>query len=386
MRRALVIALFAGSAAAVGCSLFVDLGELQDGGGVVTTNDAATSDVVVIGDGGGPAPDGSACGSTLVDDARNCGACGHDCLGGTCADRVCQPYLFSRFDGDIADLVCDDRAAYWLLVETTQPGVHRRAFADVGSGVALFDVPNDSSEIAVDGTRIYVSEGTADGGVVAVADKTTPGPTTTLASYGGSHLGNLLALGDDRIFLGQFPGANDGLIGVFAKDGGAYLSTYATGGNFMVQLGQSNGTLFAVVSSGVPETIRSLPAAGGSFTDLTGSEGVSEATSLGLDDAGLAWVTYAGHVGYLDRVNGGAVRELFVDGGPVTSVGLGSDRIYATVDPDAGDDAGTVVTMGRDGAGPTVVATGQAHPRMLRACGPANVWVTGTDSIMAQAR
>jgi hypothetical protein len=36
-------------------------------------------------------PDGAAC----IEDSRNCGACGHDCLGGACVASTCQPFVIA---------------------------------------------------------------------------------------------------------------------------------------------------------------------------------------------------------------------------------------------------------------------------------------------------
>src|SRR5204863_597521 len=35
----------------------------------------------------------------LTSDAKNCGTCGHDCLGGTCMEGQCQPVLIAQYFG-----------------------------------------------------------------------------------------------------------------------------------------------------------------------------------------------------------------------------------------------------------------------------------------------
>jgi hypothetical protein len=65
------------------------------------------------GDAPGPAPgDGPAtCGSTAVD-PRNCGACGHDCLGGACLAGVCQAKTIVTSTAPLG-LVADATYVYW---------------------------------------------------------------------------------------------------------------------------------------------------------------------------------------------------------------------------------------------------------------------------------
>lgn len=66
-----------------------------------------------IGDGGGG--EGGTCGDTTNNPA-NCGACGHDCLGGTCVASVCQPVLVISNSALLAPydmLVGDDGFSYF---------------------------------------------------------------------------------------------------------------------------------------------------------------------------------------------------------------------------------------------------------------------------------
>jgi len=64
----------------------------QDAGG------DAQKDVITMGDAPsetGDAPVESTCGNTMSD-SKNCGACGHDCLGGACMMGQCQPVLITN--------------------------------------------------------------------------------------------------------------------------------------------------------------------------------------------------------------------------------------------------------------------------------------------------
>jgi hypothetical protein len=62
------------------------------------------------GDGGGDAP---SCNADLATDAKNCGACGHDCLGGACAAGVCGTFTVASGLSTPDHPVVVDRVAYW---------------------------------------------------------------------------------------------------------------------------------------------------------------------------------------------------------------------------------------------------------------------------------
>jgi hypothetical protein len=67
------------------------------------------------------------CDEASVDsDPVNCGRCGHDCLGGTCAAGQCQPVVLMErqpfapgFSGRW--LATDGASLYWWILEVTEP-------------------------------------------------------------------------------------------------------------------------------------------------------------------------------------------------------------------------------------------------------------------------
>lgn len=92
------------------------------------TMDVSTSDVVTMDSPPADAPaeappdaptcpsPGTLCGSQCVDTSNsgtNCGMCGHDCLGGTCASGTCQPFLFAP-STDPYDIVVVGGNVYWV--------------------------------------------------------------------------------------------------------------------------------------------------------------------------------------------------------------------------------------------------------------------------------
>ncbi len=58
----------------------------------------------------------SACGGACVDtqqDPKNCGRCGHDCLGGECDLGKCQPIVIAPSQANLTDIITDGTYVYW---------------------------------------------------------------------------------------------------------------------------------------------------------------------------------------------------------------------------------------------------------------------------------
>jgi hypothetical protein len=89
-------------AAAAGCSRFSGSPSATD------ASSDALADVVA------PGSDGAACDPTTVSsDPVNCGACGHDCRGATCARGLCNPGVVTTYAGPITSLAVEsDRMTF----------------------------------------------------------------------------------------------------------------------------------------------------------------------------------------------------------------------------------------------------------------------------------
>ena len=98
-------------------------------------------------------------------DPFNCGACGHDCLGGSCTNGRCAPVVLATELGTPTALVVDGTHVYWTNV--TAGDVRRVAIAG-GATEMVFDGPPGTilgEGLVRSGSDIYFTIGDADGGV-----------------------------------------------------------------------------------------------------------------------------------------------------------------------------------------------------------------------------
>lgn len=149
-----------------------------------TTSTSSTSSTTT-GSGGAPATSTSTgmtttgCGDVSADPA-NCGACGHDCLGGACSAGVCQPIVLAS--ADAVDLAVDAENVYWV----TAPGSLWKVPLGGGEATEMVHLEGtflgSEAAIAVHGGKVYWTS-SADTTVRSIP--TAGGDVTPLASDAG---------------------------------------------------------------------------------------------------------------------------------------------------------------------------------------------------------
>ena len=110
-----------------------DRGDMDAEGGAVSTEASSGTDAVsdagsdagsdAANDAASDAPsDGAggdgACQASIATDPLNCGACGHDCLGGACEAGVCGPVAIVSGEPAPAYIATDGTKVYWTDVGT----------------------------------------------------------------------------------------------------------------------------------------------------------------------------------------------------------------------------------------------------------------------------
>jgi hypothetical protein len=124
------------------------------------------------GGGNGDAPanvpdtgtDAPACGSDLTKDSKNCGRCGHDCLGGDCTDSQCQPIRLADGLAFPEGLAVNDTSVF--VAEMDQNRILKFGKTELSLCVTAPPPPSciagdelnnvvQPAAVAVDGTRFY---------------------------------------------------------------------------------------------------------------------------------------------------------------------------------------------------------------------------------------
>ncbi len=163
MQRGTALALLL-AAAIVACGEDVRLGGVAENATVdgSASVDAATNDAGMIADASGSSvadAKADACSAHPSTDAQNCGACGHDCLGGACVGSVCQPHAIATGLGGPWWLALDATTVYWTEHGVASPGLNAvRRVQKTGAGlVTLATADGAYGGITVDTSRVYWS-------------------------------------------------------------------------------------------------------------------------------------------------------------------------------------------------------------------------------------
>lgn len=117
------------------------------GGAAITTaggQDGSAGNVAICGD--------------IQSDPRNCGACGHDCIGGACIAGACQPVVLAAGLEEPGSMAIDDTNVYWTEYAAGQ--IVRIAKAGGAPIIVASGLPSPGA-IAVSSGNIYWTDAAA---------------------------------------------------------------------------------------------------------------------------------------------------------------------------------------------------------------------------------
>jgi hypothetical protein len=362
------------------------------------TLEPSDADSGAVGDSARPAPDAGSDAScateSLQSDPSNCGACGHDCLGGLCATGQCQPVAlvpgqqgpfgltltadtvyWSNYEGDqimsalkdgggltiVAqdsvgvsspiDVVTDDTYVYWYDDEdnTTDPGdvgrIARCPLAGCGTGVSTVIVTNidEPAALRVAGNSLYWADWY--GGFVASANK-ADGSHEVIYATGEVEVINDVNVDSSFIYWSTNDDIRRAALDAGGPDGGPFTLLYAPAGGMIVpnKIALDDAGLYYPEFND-PGFVQSIPKTGvGSGAPLTYASALHYPVHVALDANNLYWVNQGPN-------SGDSQNFIFTDGSIMTC-------------PKAGCPP----------AGPTVLATGQGWPRHVEVDDTAIYW------------
>jgi hypothetical protein len=317
------------------------------------------------------------CGGSLADDSLNCGACGHDCLGGDCAAGSCQPFvLLSGQTHPIDDLAVYEAVIYW-----TAGDLHLRRMPEDGQGPPAVIASAGDSQIAVEGGFVY------------------------FFNPGGSVVESVSANGGTPAELLSAPGFVRGLA---ADATGVYLSTDARAlyrgpledpdaGTPPAEIASTENEPFAVATDDTNVYAASYyqlvfaPKDAGSdapaspLNDATSMPDVKQ-PHLAVDGEGVAWaVQDGGAARYSVVAPMGLVSPMLVSASiVVTGITAEPGHVYVT------EEDGTVAMVPPDGGAAKTLAQNQEGARLPVVSATAIYWVTrpdgGDDAIVKLAK
>jgi hypothetical protein len=209
----------------------------------------------------------------LTSDGKNCGACGRDCLGGTCASGQCQPLLIARYLGQPATISLGADAVYVMI----DSGYVGRAKKD-GSDSATIARPGFASSayygasVSEDGERVFLVRTLGSNLQLSYCLKTgcddtskpIGGPYTQFFAVDSvSHKVVWVDYSPSQLWAAPTIGAVSGepiVGGTLASGAGGSRLLYARGGVFfsdgsVVRLPISGGSLITVAAGPSPLTI-----------------------------------------------------------------------------------------------------------------------------------
>jgi hypothetical protein len=302
------------------CSLLVDTDGLSGGSDAAAprSSEGGARDAAATDDGGNEAASPTCTPSPSFDtDAKNCGHCGHDCLGGTCASSQCTETVIVSGQDSLSGIAIDGNDLFFV----TGGGQVRHAALD---GTNITDVAKApaADNMAVDATFVYVA--TSDDRHIYRARRDGTGSADPIAPCTGACLG--VTVHEGQVYFTDrgegslrrvetnntattLASGLDAPEGVFPGPSRFLVSNEAAGNILALPYGASSfthvldvadpvsamedGTDFWVVSQS-PKQILRIPLAGGSPTIV--AQVTSQPVGMAQTDEAIYWVTGDGKV------------------------------------------------------------------------------------------
>lgn len=337
-------------------------------GGAVPEGSTPTPDSGAGIEGGSGAP---GCEARVLYDPKNCGRCGHDCLGGSCVSGTCAPVILALGQDAPGAIAVDDTHVYW----PTNTGINK--VSKVGGQVlapvaALFTGKSSNLTIALSDADVFFAHG--DPEALASVPKTGGLPSPIALAPSGQHFG---VVADATKVYWSTP------LSVFQEP----LS-----GGSPTQIATSSGGQYPYPKVAVDSTNVYWLEVNQKFVEKTPIGG-GAAVSLASTDAAYAIAVYGGFVYWTNITSFGSVGAAAVDASSTKTVADSQD-FPAGIAVDASGvywtnsgASGTVLTRSLDGGPITVLATNQGSPGAITTDQSAVYWTNGqTGLIMKTAK
>ncbi len=311
-------------------------------------------------------------GLDFTDDPRNCGTCGHDCLGGACVNGVCGVVLLATGAGTSATI--DATRVYW-----TVPDVDGGVFSVAKDGshpITIATAQAGPEGAFADETNLFWTD-ISTGAVL----RSNPDGSDTVTHYDPGAVGGLGILADatNVYWVATYAGEVYSAPRAGLADGGA-PTILASSGTYAWGIAQDATNIYwtdeggyAVMMPTPPGTIMSVPKDGSGPAQMVVG-GQVDPKFIAVDATGIYW-TDQGAGTALRLTPGSTQPQILFTGAQPFGLALDATYLYvSTVGTDNSD--GTVVRLPKDGSGtPFVMANGLSWPSELAVDDVAVYWV-----------
>jgi hypothetical protein len=230
------------------------------------------------------------CGTSLCVDldtsAKNCGVCGHDCLGGTCSGGICQPMTLAALSGSEAPgIAVDATNVYWTDqgTGTNFTGFLKSVPKAGGTVVTLASSLTVPVLATVGGGNVFWSAGADPGGDAIFSIPSAGGTASTLVN--DNNVVDIVADNNNVYWVDQSNGVQQAPVA-----GGTPKVLAPTQGSGSAIATDGTNVYWADGASFSSMTIAKVPIGGTSVTKLTSGLGFISPGGLATDGTNVYWI------------------------------------------------------------------------------------------------
>ncbi len=304
------------------------------------------------------------CEANLSNNADHCGACGHDCQGGTCSNGVCQAWVLATVAAEPRNLAVSSTHVFWTTPSAVQ-GIPRSG----GALVNLATGQPDPNGITVDDTHVYFTNRNETGNVMRV--EPSGGALTTIVA---AESPGYIAVDQDSIYFG------DG-VAVRRRSKTNSFSTYvaaqATRNPGRISVDSQYVYFF---SPGYSDGWVGRDSIAATNDPLTLASGLRVPIDMAADSTHLYYVQ--GNVNGVTRVpKAGGTKTTYGDA-HVSAVAVDDAHVFYSE-----DDNGRVMQVAKAGGTPVVRRSGASTPYKIEVRDGVVYWIErGTYQILAMVK
>lgn len=280
------------------------------------------------------------CGGTCTDmtnDAKNCGACGHDCQGGVCSASVCQDITLASSQVSLsAAIATDGTDVFWGTADSV-----KRVPAGGGSTSVIASSLTSTTAanfLVVDSTNVYW--GNTNGGTIWTCSKSAVSCTPTQVTSGLAGLASLTVDGSN-LYWGMTNYSTGKPLVQQCTKGSCSPTTLAntTGSvNSAPGIAVDGSNVYWPSTDGSSTFYINVCTIGGCSLSPTTLISSQPANSIAVDGSNVYWA--GGTIGQCDKTNpskcNSSVKSL-VSGQNPTALAVDNTTVYWSISGGSGD-------------------------------------------------